>query len=202
MGGTLTAGSTASITLSVEAVSGSYTAWTKTVSVTGKQGTEFTDTQGNTITIEPVVSYGGAIERYTITGSVYIGDINTEKFKTELKNFDGKEFDTSKLKIDCFTRTTTSSTGRNVVTTEPIPVNVIPELLKQVLEIGQKFSNFKLNNKLDDKIVEIELSSATNNYFDITKFAKFNFNSEFKLKNGSEIYLNGIKKHKVLKVGI
>ena len=67
-------------------------------------------------------------------------------------------------------------------------------MLNDILEVGINFSDFKLNNKLGDKIVEVELSSATNNYFDITKFAKFNFNAEFKLKEGSKILLKGNRK--------
>jgi hypothetical protein len=67
-------------------------------------------------------------------------------------------------------------------------------MLNDILKVGTNFSDFKLNNKLGDKIVEVELSSAINNYFDITKFAKFNFNAEFKLKEGSKILLKGNRK--------
>lgn len=141
----------------------------------------FTDTQGNKVTIAPVEDYYGEITGYRLTGDIYIEEINSEAFKAKLNTLNGKELYTDSLNINCFTNQNSTLT----------PVTITPELLNQVLEVGQNFSNFELNNKLGNKIVEVELSSATNNYFDITKFAKFNFNSEFKLKEGSKILLKG-----------
>ena len=141
----------------------------------------FTDTQGNKVTIAPVKIYGGEVTGYRLTGDIYIEEINSEAFKAKLNTLNGKELYTDSLNINCFTNQNSTLT----------PVTITPELLNDILKVGTNFSDFKLNNKLGDKIVEVELSSATNNYFDITKFAKFNFNAEFKLKEGSKILLKG-----------
>lgn len=141
----------------------------------------FTDTQGNKVTIAPVEDYYGEIIGYRLTGDIYIEEINSEAFKAKLDTLNGKDLYTDSLNINCFTNQNSTLT----------PVTITPEMLNDILEVGINFSDFKLNNKLGDKIVEVELSSATNNYFDITKFAKFNFNSEFKLKEGSKILLKG-----------
>ena len=141
----------------------------------------FTDTQGNKVTIAPVEDYYGEITGYRLTGDIYIEDINSEAFKAKLDTLNGKDLYTDSLNINCFTNQSSTIT----------PVTITPEMLNDILEVGINFSDFKLNNKLGDKIVEVELSSATNNYFDITKFAKFNFNAEFKLKEGSKILLKG-----------
>ena len=141
----------------------------------------FTDTQGNKVTIAPVEDYYGEITGYRLTGDIYIEEINSEAFKTKLNTLNGKELYTDSLNINCFTNQNSTITA----------VTITPEMLNDILKVGTNFSDFKLNNKLGDKIVEVELSSATNNYFDITKFAKFNFNAEFKLKEGSKILLKG-----------
>ena len=141
----------------------------------------FTDTQGNKVTIEPVEDYYGEVTGYRLTGDIYIEEINSEAFKTKLNTLNGKELYTDSLNINCFTNQNSTITA----------VTITPEMLNDILKVGTNFSDFKLNNKLGDKIVEVELSSATNNYFDITKFAKFNFNSEFKLKEDSKILLKG-----------
>ena len=141
----------------------------------------FTDTQGNKVTIESVEDYYGEITGYRLTGDIYIEEINSEAFKAKLDTLNGKELYTDSLNINCFTNQNSTITA----------VTITPEMLNDILKVGTNFSDFKLNNKLGDKIVEVELSSATNNYFDITKFAKFNFNAEFKLKEGSKILLKG-----------
>jgi len=141
----------------------------------------FTDTQGNKVTIEPVEDYYGEVTGYRLTGDIYIEELNSAAFKAKLNTLNGKDLYTDSLNINCFTNQNSTIT----------PVTITPEMLNDILEVGINFSDFKLNNKLGDKIVEVELSSATNNYFDITKFAKFNFNSEFKLKEGSKILLKG-----------
>jgi len=141
----------------------------------------FTDTQGNKVTIAPVEDYYGEVTGYRLTGDIYIEELNSEAFKAKLDTLNGKELYTDSLNINCFTNQNSTLTA----------VTITPEMLNDILEVGINFSDFKLNNKLGDKIVEVELSSATNNYFDITKFAKFNFNSEFKLKEGSKILLKG-----------
>ena len=141
----------------------------------------FTDTQGNKVTIEPVEDYYGEVTGYRLTGDIYIEEINSEAFKAKLDTLNGKDLYTDSLNINCFTNQNSTITA----------VTITPEMLNDILKVGTNFSDFKLNNKLGDKIVEVELSSATNNYFDITKFAKFNFNSEFKLKEGSKILLKG-----------
>ena len=141
----------------------------------------FTDTQGNKVTIAPVEDYYGEVTGYRLTGDIYIEEINSEAFKAKLDTLNGKELYTDSLNINCFTNQNSTITA----------VTITPEMLNDILKVGTNFSDFKLNNKLGDKIVEVELSSATNNYFDITKFAKFNFNSEFKLKEGSKILLKG-----------
>ena len=141
----------------------------------------FTDTQGNKVTIAPVEDYYGEVTGYRLTGDIYIEEINSEAFKAKLDTLNGKDLYTDSLNINCFTNQNSTLT----------PVTITPEMLNDILEVGINFSDFKLNNKLGDKIVEVELSSATNNYFDITKFAKFNFNAEFKLKEGSKILLKG-----------
>ena len=151
----------------------------------------FTDTQGNNVTIEPVKAYGGEITGYRLTGDIYIEELNSEAFKAKLDTLNGKELYTDSLNINCFTNQNSTLTA----------VTITPEMLNDILEVGINFSDFKLNNKLGDKIVEVELSSATNNYFDITKFSKFDFNAEFKLKNGSKIYLNGKKSPDPLPAG-
>ena len=151
----------------------------------------FTDTQGNKVTIAPVDIYGGEIIGYRLTGDIYIEDINSAAFKAKLDTLNGKDLYTDSLNINCFANQNSTIT----------PVTITPELLNDILKVGQKFSNFELNNKLGNKIVEVELSSATNNYFDITKFSKFDFNAEFKLKNGSKIYLNGKKSPDPLPAG-
>lgn len=151
----------------------------------------FTDTQGNKVTIESVEDYYGEVTGYRLTGDIYIEEINSEAFKAKLDTLNGKDLYTDSLNINCFTNQNSTLT----------PVTITPEMLNDILKVGTNFSDFKLNNKLGDKIVEVELSSATNNYFDITKFAKFNFNSEFKLKNGSVIYLNGKKSPNPLPAG-
>ena len=141
----------------------------------------FTDTQGNKVTIVPVEDYYGEVTGYRLTGDIYIEEINSEAFKAKLDTLNGKELYTDSLNINCFTNQNSTLTA----------VTITPEMLNDILKVGTNFSDFKLNNKLGDKIVEVELSSATNNYFDITKFAKFNFNAEFKLKEGSKILLKG-----------
>ena len=141
----------------------------------------FTDTQGNKVTIAPIEDYYGEIIGYRLTGDIYIEEINSEAFKAKLNTLNGKDLYTDSLNINCFTNQNSTLT----------PVTITPEMLNDILKVGTNFSDFKLNNKLGDKIVEVELSSATNNYFDITKFAKFNFNAEFKLKEGSKILLKG-----------
>lgn len=141
----------------------------------------FTDTQGNKVTIAPVEAYGGEIIGYRLTGDIYIEDINSEAFKAKLDTLNGKDLYTDSLNINCFANQNSTITA----------LTITPEMLNDILKVGTNFSDFKLNNKLGDKIVEVELSSATNNYFDITKFAKFNFNAEFKLKEGSKILLKG-----------
>ena len=144
----------------------------------------FTDTQGNKVTIAPLEDYYGEVTGYRLTGDIYIEEINSEAFKAKLDTLNGKDLYTDSLNINCFTNQNSTIT----------PVTITPEMLNDILEVGINFSDFKLNNKLGDKIVEVELSSATNNYFDITKFAKFNFNAEFKLKEGSKILLKGNRK--------
>ena len=141
----------------------------------------FTDTQGNKVTIAPVEDYYGEVTGYRLTGDIYIEEINSEAFKAKLDTLNGKELYTDSLNINCFINQNSTLTAKEIT----------PELLNDILKVGTNFSDFKLNNKLGDKIVEVELSSATNNYFDITKFAKFNFNAEFKLKEGSKILLKG-----------
>ena len=144
----------------------------------------FTDTQGNKVTIKPVEDYYGEVTGYRLMGDIYIEEINSEAFKAKLDTLNGKDLYTDSLNINCFTNQNSTIT----------PVTITPEMLNDILEVGTNFSDFKLNNKLGDKIVEVELLSATNNYFDITKFAKFNLNSEFKLKEGSKILLKGNRK--------
>ena len=151
----------------------------------------FTDTQGNKVTIAPVEISGGEIIGYRLTGDIYIEEINSAAFKAKLDTLNGKDLYTDSLNINCFTNQNSTLT----------PVTITPEMLNDILKVGTNFSDFKLNNKLGDKIVEVELSSATNNYFDITKFSKFDFNAEFKLKNGSKIYLNGKKSPDPLPAG-
>lgn len=158
-----------------------------------KPTTPFNDTKGNTITIT-----GSEATGYTLAGSIYIDDINTEEFNKKLDSFKNAHLNTSDLNINCFYEKTNNNTKQqSAITTREIETiagktyeskKITPEVLKGVLKLKKGDNIIKLNNKTaDGNLFNIPFESSIEKPFDITDLAKFSFSEDFKLAENPKI---------------